>query len=159
MSTRARIGIENKDGTITSIYCHHDGYLAGGVGETLVVNYKDENKVGRLMELGDISSLGTEPVDNPKAWESTSEFALDPELWHKKWVEYHPDDMCDTYKSRGEDCPANIAKNLDEYIEIAENSWADFIYLFKDGDWYVVEYPYESNKNKKIKKVSKLLKK
>jgi hypothetical protein len=26
MSTRSRIGIENQDGTTTSIYCHFDGY-------------------------------------------------------------------------------------------------------------------------------------
>ena len=41
MSTRCRIGIENKNGTITSIYCHHDGYLEG-VGEILVNHYKTE---------------------------------------------------------------------------------------------------------------------
>ena len=49
MSTRCRIGIENKDGTITSIYCHHDGYLEG-VGEILVNHYKNEEKIRKLME-------------------------------------------------------------------------------------------------------------
>jgi hypothetical protein len=27
MSTRSRIGIENQDGTTTSIYCHFDGMI------------------------------------------------------------------------------------------------------------------------------------
>ena len=66
MSTRCRIGIENKDGTITSIYCHHDGYPSY-VGKTLVNNYKEESKIRALLDLGDMSSLGTEPVDNPNA--------------------------------------------------------------------------------------------
>lgn len=26
MATRSRIGIENQDGTVTSVYCHWDGY-------------------------------------------------------------------------------------------------------------------------------------
>jgi hypothetical protein len=27
MATRSRIAIENQDGTVTSIYCHFDGYI------------------------------------------------------------------------------------------------------------------------------------
>jgi len=34
MATRSRIAIENQDGTVTSIYCHFDGYLSG-VGKLL----------------------------------------------------------------------------------------------------------------------------
>ena len=56
MATRSRIAIENQDGTVTSIYCHFDGYLAG-VGKKLF-NHYDREKTEKLMELGDISVLG-----------------------------------------------------------------------------------------------------
>ena len=56
MATRSRIAIENQDGTVTSIYCHFDGYLEG-VGKKLFEHY-DREKTEKLMELGDISALG-----------------------------------------------------------------------------------------------------
>jgi hypothetical protein len=56
MATRSRIAIENQDGTVTSIYCHHDGYV-DGVGRTLFENYH-LLKTEQLIALGDISSLG-----------------------------------------------------------------------------------------------------
>jgi hypothetical protein len=34
MSTRSRIAIENQNGSVTSIYCHFDGYISG-VGKTI----------------------------------------------------------------------------------------------------------------------------
>ena len=55
MATRSRIAIENQDGTVTSIYCHFDGYL-DGVGKKLFEHY-DREKTEKLMELGDISVL------------------------------------------------------------------------------------------------------
>jgi len=47
MSTRSRIGIKNDNGTITSIYCHSDGYL-GGVGAILADYYPEEEDVRAL---------------------------------------------------------------------------------------------------------------
>ena len=61
MATRSRIAIENQDGTVKSIYCHWDGYL-GGVGKTLF-NHYDKEKLEKLIELGDISSLGESTED------------------------------------------------------------------------------------------------
>lgn len=59
MSTRSRIGIENPDGTIRSIYCHFDGY-PDGVGDTLIKHYSDPVKLRQLIDLGSISILGEE---------------------------------------------------------------------------------------------------
>lgn len=56
MATRSRIAIENQDGTVTSVYCHFDGYLSG-VGKKLFEHY-DKEKLEDLFELGDISVLG-----------------------------------------------------------------------------------------------------
>jgi hypothetical protein len=55
MSTRSRIAIENQDGTVTSVYCHFDGYVKG-VGKTLFENYNRET-TEQLVELGDLSQL------------------------------------------------------------------------------------------------------
>ena len=58
MSTRSMIAFNNGS-TITAIYCHFDGYLEG-VGKTLMNYWNDIEKVEALMELGDLSVLGTE---------------------------------------------------------------------------------------------------
>jgi len=57
MSTRSRIGIEHSDGKITSVYCHHDGYLSD-VGKTLYNHYNTEDRILELLTHGDMSSLG-----------------------------------------------------------------------------------------------------
>lgn len=59
MGTRSRIGILEPDGTVTSIYCHWDGYVAHH-GPILQGHYTTEEKVRALMTLGDISILGEE---------------------------------------------------------------------------------------------------
>lgn len=64
MSTRSRIGRRNPDGSVTSIYCHFDGYPAG-VGATLARHYTDPAKIDALIVLGDISSLAPECQDPP----------------------------------------------------------------------------------------------
>jgi hypothetical protein len=61
MSTRSRIAIENQNGSVTSIYCHFDGYL-DGVGKKLF-NHYDREKTEKLIELGDISVLGESTLD------------------------------------------------------------------------------------------------
>jgi predicted CxxxxCH...CXXCH cytochrome family protein len=59
MSTRSRIGIINKDKTVTSIYCHFDGYPEG-VGKTLKQHWMDTKKIKKLLKLGNLSILGKE---------------------------------------------------------------------------------------------------
>ena len=136
MSTRCRIGIENKDGTITSIYCHHDGYLEG-VGEILVNHYKAEEKIRKLMELGDMSSLGTEPVENLRGWENPGLGTTD---WMKAYKELHPENQCVIYRTRGEDCQAKTHKSIEEYQKYSRDCWGEYAYLFRDGEWFVLEY-------------------
>jgi hypothetical protein len=57
MATRSLIGIKLGD-YIKTIYCHWDGYPEG-VGQTLVDHYSTPAAITELMELGDVSSLGT----------------------------------------------------------------------------------------------------
>lgn len=58
MSTRSRIGMLNDDGTVTSIYCHSDGYPEDphGVGYKLSAFWSES--VRPLLALGDLSVLG-----------------------------------------------------------------------------------------------------
>jgi hypothetical protein len=56
MATRSRIGILRKDGTVTSIYCHWDGYASHN-GKVLLESYTDQDKIEDLLFLGDISVL------------------------------------------------------------------------------------------------------
>ena len=63
MAHRCSIGIKNKDGSITAIYCYGFGSV-GGVGETLLSDYTNESKVRKLLNLGDIARLGVEPIDD-----------------------------------------------------------------------------------------------
>lgn len=57
MSTRSRIGILNEDGTVTSVYCHWDGY-PDGVGLGLVEDHNSEEAARALIALGNLSSVG-----------------------------------------------------------------------------------------------------
>lgn len=57
MSTRSTISKIEPDGSITTIYCHFDGYIEG-VGTTLKVHYETPEKVNKLLELGALSVLG-----------------------------------------------------------------------------------------------------
>jgi hypothetical protein len=54
MATRARIGLELADGTITTSYHHWDGYPAG-LGFNLVNNWNTEEKIAPAIALGDAS--------------------------------------------------------------------------------------------------------
>ena len=56
MSTRSRIAIINKDGSITSSYVHYDGYLTG-VGYQLLKNYNNGQAASRVARMGYASSL------------------------------------------------------------------------------------------------------
>ena len=150
MSTRCRIGIENKDGTITSIYCHHDGYPEV-VGEILVNHYKTEEKIRKLLELGDMSYLGTEPVENLRGWETPKAGTAD---WLKAYMELHPENQCVIYKTRGEDCPAKTHKDIEEYQRHSRDCWGEYAYLFKNNEWFVLEYD-----DAKLKSVERVLEK
>ena len=67
MATRSRIGVEQADGSIRSIYCHFDGYL-DGVGQTLLDHYSDSDKLNQLLDLGDLSSLGPQLDGDTEAY-------------------------------------------------------------------------------------------
>ena len=114
MSTRSRISWKKQDGTIESIYCHHDGYPEY-VGNTLVNNY-DEKNLDKLMALGDLSVLGEVPTSDPKGWDDYD------------YVKRNR--CCLAYKDRGE-------TDVDSFKFASEE---ECNYLYKDGKWYFWYY-------------------
>jgi hypothetical protein len=109
MSTRSRVGIENDDGTISSIYVHFDGYWSG-VGETLMRHYTTAKQVKSLIALGYASSL------EPTLKETKSQAGHDA----------GPDSIV-------------LSDNQQDYYDHAQESWAEYVYLFKNGHWIGTE--------------------
>lgn len=135
MSTRCRISAVYEDGTVHSIYCHHDGYIKHGVGECLYTYYQDLPKIKELMSLGDMSSLGTTTEHDPEDWNRRC--AEIPKTTDYFYV------RCEIYKDRGdEDADALVFANKAEFLyemSYEVRGWTDeeYHYIFMDGDWYL----------------------
>ena len=134
MGTRSTIGILNDDGTVTSIYCHWDGYLDYN-GRILTTYYTDEERVRELISLGSISSLG------PKLNPSTDKHDFDsPE--DDVVVAYHRDRGEDLHVDTDESEESFRVRNLDDVFQ-------EYTYFFKrepdssEKRWYVVDYYHE----------------
>lgn len=122
MSTRAHIGILNKDGTVREIYHHYDGHL-DFLGAMLVKHYNTADRVNKLLDLGDMSVIGEEPVgywnDDLGAVDETK---------------------CRTYKERGESgYAARVHESVEEFLN-DQFYQEDFTYLFYDGIWFYREW-------------------
>lgn len=125
MGTRSFIGVDCSDG-IRGTYCHWDGYLEHN-GKILKESYTDFLKVCELIHGGQISSLG-------------------PEIGEKH--SFDDDQENETtyyYRDRGDDYVApEVYQTEAEFVEDAMNSWAEYIYLFKNGKWYYTQSDVES---------------
>ena len=119
MATRSRIAIENQDGTVTSIYCHHDGYI-GYNGNVLQNHYNQREKVEALIALGDISSLDESiSTVHPHSFDNPSRGVT---------VAYHRD--------RSEDLNQRTDGSSDEFFK---SDYEEYGYLFtKENKWLVI---------------------
>jgi hypothetical protein len=128
MSTRSYIAFDNGD-EVYMIYCHFDGYV-DGVGITLNEHYTDIEKVEALMDLGDISVLGSEIGEKQ-----------DFDKPHTGWPSW-----CLAYgRDRGEtDVEARTFVNLQH----AENSFnaggIDYMYVFDGREWLFRRYGHKT---------------
>ena len=118
MSTRSNIGIINKDSSMDVIYCHWDGYPCHN-GALLLHHYKEEDKVRRLMQLGDISSLAEK---------------LEPDPGQEHTFEKPADGVVVAYgRERGDkDAHARHYESVDAYRKELQssNTWIEFVYLY-----------------------------
>ena len=121
MATRARIAIENQDGTYTSAYQHWDGY-PGGLGYKLVEHWENPAQVREAIELGDASSWGTH---------IGTKVDFDARDTHGSQNIYYGRD-------RGEHAPCDRSETLAELLDT--QSWEEYVYvLAQDGKWYYTE--------------------
>jgi hypothetical protein len=110
MGTRARIGLELKNGNILSVYHHYDGYESW-LGRILTTHYNTRTKAAELIDGGDMSS----------AWTNAG--------FNNETVEQGPL----YYSQRGEDCPPRLDADLCEYL-LPDNS-EEYAYVFRNGEW------------------------
>jgi hypothetical protein len=115
MATRARIGIELKNGSVLSVYHHWDGYPEW-LGRILNTHYNTRQKVSELIDGGDMSCCWTD--DHFRTSEGV-----------EKKSEYGPQ----YYSGRGDDCPPRLDADLCEYL-LPENG-EEYNYLFRNGEW------------------------
>lgn len=125
MSTRSYICMEVGDNRYKTIYCHFDGYPDYN-GKMLLEYYDDRVRVEKLLELGDLSSLGKK-IDP------------DPNLPHS--FDYHErqEDVCVFYgRDRGDEGAAARIMTMEE-LDDPEN-WTEYVYIFnRDGEWKYFE--------------------
>ena len=122
MATRYTIGKVQEDGmTIRSVYGHWDGYpeYAGRVLENF---YTDEEKIDRLLSMGDISVLDQQ-IGSPTERNSFDD---------------RTEGMTTFYgRDRGEDgVSALVHANTDEWFEFRKGSWCEYAYMWDGKKWH-----------------------
>jgi hypothetical protein len=122
MSTRSAIGVVTWDGKVKAVYCHFDGYINKGVGETLLTKYKDIFKVNQLIDGGNMSTLGG-LIRETKYYAGIEGIeGNEPKLFDTKA------DMVSYYK----------------------NSWCEYFYLFENDSWTVTQNRYWKSLKEKV---------
>ena len=124
MGTRSTIALEYADGTVDQIYCHWDGYLEHN-GVILEKHYKDPFVLQKVMDLGDMSSLG-ERIGSQHAFEKA------------------PEGECTFYKrDRNESgCSAKRFKSFADYK--ANHQYEEYEYILRNIEgkavWFVADH-------------------
>ena len=123
MSTRSNIAKLNEDGlSATLIYCHSDGYPSYN-GSVLLEHYQDEEKIDRLLALGDLSLLGAEIGERHD---------------FEDWEFWSNNEQCRAYgRDRGEH-NVQARKTIFGYEhQLCEQ---EYLYLWKGGEWYYSDH-------------------
>lgn len=99
MATRSFIAT-NLDGRIRGVYCHFDGYVKGGVGETLRKSWTQDQDIEKLINGGAMSTLG--------------------DTYEK----------CEFYTQRGEELSIIETSEISELQDIAKDHGAEFFHFW-----------------------------
>jgi len=112
MATRARIGLELKDGSVLSVYHHWDGYPEW-LGRMLKTHYNTKSLAEELIDGGDMSCCWTDDrFDGSKV-----SGVYGPQY----------------YSQRGEDCPPRHDKDMVEYLQNGE----EFAYVYTQSEGWL----------------------
>ena len=135
MATRSTIALEYANGQVDQVYCHWDGYLDHN-GKILLEHYKDPFKVQLLMDLGDISSLGSDvgeqhSFDNPFPYGSAE---YNAEVERRQGIT--------TFYGRDRGETGTGAKRFADFADYKkEHQYEEYEYILRtDGNWYVCQY-------------------
>lgn len=119
MATRSTIAVEHADGTISSIYCHWDGYLSNN-GSILFNKYDTLEEVEALLKNGNLSILGIriDPI-GPHSFDE-------------------PEKGTSVYYGRDRNDKNQEPKKYSDFdFYRFDCFFQDYNYLFKNGEWYV----------------------
>lgn len=126
MATRSTIAKLNDDGTLTSIYCHWDGYPEG-VGSMLKKHYTDPHKINQLLTLGDISSLH-EDIGEQHDFDS----GVDVTTFYGR--------------DRGETGTYALSHmDIEGWLDVRKESWCEYGYLWADNTWWTYTIKGDNN--------------
>ena len=135
MATRSTIALEYADGTVHQVYCHWDGYLDNN-GKILFNDYQDPFKVRALMDLGDLSSLGSS-LGEQHEFDCPHKYGTpEADAWYEE-----KRGICTFYgRDRGE--TGTQARKFKDYADYRKNAqFEEYNYILRrDGNWYVEFY-------------------
>jgi len=117
MSTRSNIGMDTGNG-IDVIYCQFDGYPEHH-GPILLNAYNKAEFVAKLLNLGDLSILRSL-------------------IGKKQDFDKPNEDWCLAYgRDRGEkEIEKRHFQSENEWFEYLKDGWVEYIYLFRNGQWW-----------------------
>lgn len=131
MSTRCQVVKKLKDDLYEGIYVHFDGYVRGGVGETLYKYYSNERLVDKLLALGDLSSLGKYPESDVDYWKRTSNPSSISDFTTRNGY-------CVAFKDRDFNLDRRARTGpLDDFFS------DEYCYVWKDNEWYICDYEHK----------------
>ena len=135
MSTRSKIGILRKDGTVDHVYSHWDGYPENN-GVILLSEYNNINKINHLIKNGDMSILGEKVYPEP---DKPHNFDIREDRQENVCLFYNRD--------RGEDWKytnPRTSKDLERFKQECKMSDCEFAYLYseKGNEWLFSPIPY-----------------
>ena len=122
MSTWCTIGKTNLDGSVTTINCHHDGYLKHA-GTILSLHYDDPAKVDELLALGDLCKLDI-TIGGCVAYNRDYD-----EPMVKMARNAYPDNKFE---------PVNHKDGLLKVYQQFDHSRSQFCYIMAQGSWIVI---------------------
>ena len=122
MATRSSIGYLKADGSVVAIYAHWDGYPAGN-GRILQEHYQAAYKIGQLVHMGDVSSLGAE-IGKKQDFNDRS-------TQKDEWCLFYGRDRGET----GVDC-----RNYASIKDWVEQGGQEYNYLWTGKQWIVNDH-------------------
>ena len=129
MATRSIIAKTQPSGKIKASYCHFDGYPEHN-GKILASYYTDKKKINALLAEGEISVLGHN---------------IGKKIDFDDYQLCHALNQCRFYhRDRGEKLRKYTVKDASELEEYASDCNAEFVYLFKENKWHVLNV-YDSS--------------